>query len=98
MITPPNGPIVTPPVNSEVYPGLWIKSLQIDAPSPTKPINVTAQIVPFNPVSGSLAIGYGKLISIRDVENASIASPEIAEAMAAVFTAIQGQVISKSLF
>ena len=96
MIQPTSGSITTQP---QVFDGIWLQSIQINAPTPTANISAIIRAIPFNSESGSLApINYGKSIVINNVVSASINSPEIAVAMNAIFGAIQGQIISKSIF
>ena len=98
MITTQN-PITTEQVSAQTYSGIWIKSIQIQAPDPSQPISVNVRVIPFNPDSGSLAPAqYMKNIIIQDIIAESKNSPELQTAMNAIFFAIQAQIISKSIY
>ncbi len=96
MITPTSGSITTQP---ETFDGIWLSSVQINAPTVIGKISAVVRATPFNSANGSLApYSYGKTIVINDIMSASVASPEVGMAMGALIGAIQGQIISRSLF
>ena len=95
----PQQPIITEVINSQSYDGIWIRNLQIQAQNPTQPISITARLIPFNSTSSLMAPSeYGKSLIINDLYAQIAVSPEIGTAMQAVFSAIQSQIISQSLF
>ncbi len=92
-------PITTPQVNSQSFDALWLSSIVINAPNPAGTISAVINTIPFNSTDGTLAPpSYGKPIFVTDVMSASLATPSIGTAMAAIFEAVNDLVISGSLY
>ncbi len=85
-------------IPAQVFNGIWIKSIQINAPSPTKKISANIYVCPFNSSTGEMASNNTKQIIIQDIENAAVSSSYVANVMFNIFGYVQEQVISKSLF
>jgi hypothetical protein len=96
MITP-STPIVIPATAEKIFDGIWIKNIQINAPLPTKPITANIMICPFNSTTGELSNNI-KTMQIPDVYAMAATSSHVALAMSNIFSFVQEQVISKSLF
>lgn len=87
-ITNPN-PIVIPPTPQQEFPHLWISAIVVDAPTvdrgmihiETKPYNQNAKVI------GSDA--YSQVIRTDDLWAAVNEVPEVAQAMFAIFQAVE---------
>ena len=98
MITLPNI-ITTPQINSQSFDGIWLSNITINAPNPAGTITAVINTIPFSSVDGTLAPpSYGKPIFVTDVMSASLATPSIGTAMAAIFEAVNDLVTSGSLY
>ena len=98
MITPTSGSIVIPPVDSQVADGIWVSSININAPSPTQPVVARIRAIPFNSTSSVMFPSLSKNIFLPDVFAEAAQQPAVAEAMGAIFNAIQVLIVSQSLF
>ena len=81
----------------QTFDSVWIRNIQIQAPSPTQPVRANITICPFNSVSGSLSPMI-KQIVIPDVMAAATTDSNVAQAMTGIFAYVQEQVTSQSLF
>jgi len=84
-------------IPASTFNGVWIQSIQVNAPSPTKPIMATIKVCPFNSETGDMANNMFKTISIDDVESTSIETPSLGTAMSAIFVAVQDLMTSGSI-
>jgi hypothetical protein len=95
----PTGTITTEPIDAQTFDGIWIRSMHIEAPSPTKSIRVAIHIIPFNSVSGAVApANMSKMIRVEDLAAEAAQQPKTALAMKAIFDAVQEMVTSKNIF
>jgi hypothetical protein len=97
MITLPT-PITTPAIAEKTADGVWILHLQIIAPSPTQQIKVLAQVAPFISSTGEVLVNQAKMVRIDDVASLAATNQNIANAMGAIFIAIQEQIVTQNLF
>jgi hypothetical protein len=97
MITNPN-PIPVPAVPAQVADALWVRSLNVSAPSITGKVAVSAQIVPYISSTGTLLPAQAKVLSIPDVFAAAATDTNVGTALNAIFAAVQTQVVAKNLF
>ena len=97
MITPTT-PIVTPAVPSVTADGIWITSMNINAPSATQPIRATIMVAPFVSGTGEILRTLQKPIIIDDVTAKAGSTPEVAAAMTAIYAAVQVLVTEQNLF
>jgi len=82
----------------QTFDSVWIRNIQIQAPSPTQPVRANITICPFNSVSGSMNTQASKNIVIPDVMAAATTDSNVAQAMTGIFAYVQNQVTSQSLF
>ena len=95
MIQPPT-PITTQP---QTYNGIWLSSIQINAPTVAGKVTANIRVIPFNSDSGSLAPqSMAKTIFIPDVMTLASSSSLAANAMGSIFVFVQDYIISKSIF
>lgn len=96
MITPTSGSITTQP---ETFDGIWLQSIQINAPKPTGKIWATIRAIPFNSSTGVVApSSYSKTLNVSDIMSQSLETPSVGIAMNAMVTAVQELILSRSLF
>lgn len=91
-------PIVIPATQAVTADGLWISNLSINAPSTTKPIRVSATIVPFVTSTGELFMDKSKTLTITDLSSTAGTDTSVAVAVNAIYAAIQSQVHKQNLF
>ena len=77
---------------------VWVTSINVMAPSAQRPITAQIRVAPFNTASGSIYRNMEKAINIPNVTSSSMAQAELNAAMGAILTAVQGLVVSGSLF
>ena len=94
----PTTPLTIPQVNAQTADGIWINRIIINAPSPTSPITANVLLTPFNIESGSMFPELNQNLQISDVLADSVNSPELLTAFNSICSAVQGQIISQSLF
>ena len=97
MIKTPT-PIVVPAIAAQVADGLWISNLNISAPTITGNIRVMATIIPFVSSTGVLLSDQAKTLRIDDLGTLATTSTVAANAMTALFAAINEQVITQKIF
>ena len=97
MITPTT-PIVTPSVSSVTADGIWITSMNINAPSSTQPIRATIMVAPYVSSTGEILRNLQKPIVIDDVTAKSASTPEVAAAMTSIYTAVQVLITEGKVF
>ena len=82
-------PVVVDPTPSKEFPHLWLYNIRVHAPSVTTG-SITIETLPYN--SETQEIGSGSnMVSIQtnDLWNAVNEVPEVAQAMGAIFLAIE---------
>ena len=94
----PTAPIEIPAQPAKVADGLWITNLVILAPEITQPIRVVAQICPFVSSTGEIFKDQVKFLRIDDLFALAATNQDIATAVNALFTALQGQIQAQQLF
>lgn len=95
MLVPPSGSIVIP---QQVADGLWISSITIVAPSPTRPIQAQVRVTPYNTDSGIMYGNMSKMVNIQDLTGASVQYPSIMPAMSGLLQAAQDIISGSNLF
>jgi hypothetical protein len=99
MITPTSGQMVVAPAAPEkIADGIWISSIQINSPSPLKPITAMIRMTPFNSTNGEVYPQRGKVINLRDVQQEFSSYPSLESAMGAIIVAVNDLVSGKQLF
>lgn len=83
------------------YTGIWVRSVNIQAPSPASTMRASILISPYDPISGSLSPIIKEII-IPDIVSASLGpsinSIYVSQSMVSIFGYVQQQTISQSLF
>jgi hypothetical protein len=87
LLINPN-PVVTPTIESKIFPHLWIYSLSIHAPSPTTG-KIIIETLPYDSNTKEMANGSNVIVIETDKFWESVSEvPEVSSAMAAVFSSI----------
>jgi len=97
MITPTT-PVTIPAVSAKTADALWISNLTINAPNLTDKVNATAMVVPYNSSTGELLRGQAKMLRLNDLFGMAATNANIANAMQALFLAVQEQIQIQKLF
>lgn len=95
MIVPTSGDIVIPQQTAD---SLWITSIVINAPLPSRPIAASIRVVPMNSTNGTLYGNMAKSINIQDITGASSQYPSIMPAMSGLLQAAQDVISGSKLF
>ncbi len=98
MITPSGQIIVIPAAQQQTADSLWIQSLTIMAPNPTKPISAQMRIAPFNSQDGTIYPNLSKSVNIQDITGAMVEYPSIGIAMSGLMQAAQDVISGEGLF
>lgn len=85
-------------IPAQTFNGVWIQSIIVSAPNPSRPITATIRVCPFNSTNGNIAPLLSKTIDVRDITAASVVTPSLGNAMGAIFVAVQDLITSGSLF
>ena len=82
-------PVIVPPSEPKVYPHLWIKKLDISAPTPQTG-RLYAELVPFNAETQEIGpIEYSQIIRIENLWQAVQEIPEVAYAFQAILSCVE---------
>ncbi len=81
-------PVVIPPIEEKTFPDLWIYSINIIAPTIDSG-RVQIELLPYNYDNKEIFPGNHQVISTDDLWAAANEVPEIAQAMGAIFMAIE---------
>lgn len=78
--------------------GVWITSLNIIAPSTTRPAQVIIQVAPYVSSTGEIIMDKKKVINIPDLFTAATTDTTLATGVQGVFAAVQKMVTDRNLF
>jgi len=94
----PSSLIVIPAQEAITADGIWISRLAINAPDPTQPIAIVAQLVPYVSSTAQLLPELGKTLVISDLAAVAQTDQTVANAMNALFLAVQSQIQAQGLY
>ena len=80
-------PVIIPPVEEKTFPDLWIYSINIIAPTTTSG-RVQIDLLPYSSDRQEIYPGNHQILSTDDLWSAINEVPEVAQAMGAIFLAI----------
>ena len=84
-------------IPTQSFDSVWVQSITITAPNPTRPIQAQIRVCPLNSTTGVINPSLGKPIIISNISSASFAQTEINNAMGAILTAVQALITSGSI-
>lgn len=80
----------------QIWDGVWIKSLNISAPSATQPVRATVILSPFSSATGVISPNF-QTINIADVYALASTDTNIAQVMTSLFAYVQSQVTAGTI-
>lgn len=83
--------IIIPQVEQKIANAYWLQELNINAPSPLKPVNVFAIMVPYNKDTGELFESRTVRLSVEDILTKSATDIQLGAVVNALLAEIERQ-------